>query len=69
MVGAMERVQVASGSRDKCPVFREGDTRIVARGQHPVLLSLDAPHPPGVSSAPGYKACNLSDASNALGFK
>jgi len=68
MVGAMECVRVASGRRHERLAFREGQTRIVAPGQQPVLLSLDAPHPGGVSIAPGYKACYLSDASNALGF-
>ncbi len=68
MVGAMERVRVASGPSDERLAFRECETRIVAPGQQSVLLSFDAPHPGGVSIAPGYKACYLSDASNALGF-
>ncbi len=42
MVGAMERVRVASGRRAARLAFREGETRIVAPGQQPVLHSLDA---------------------------
>jgi len=68
MVGAMERVRVASGRRAARLAFREGETRIVAPGQQPVLHSLDATHRGRVSVAPGYKACYLIDASSALGF-
>jgi len=68
MVGAMERVRVASGRRAAPLAFREGETRIVAPGQQSVLHSLDATHRGRVSVAPGYKACYLIDASSALGF-